>query len=154
MLWLVNTMAKTTKKIESAAPASKPAAKAPAAKAPASKPTPIANKAEAMKPAGAAPASTGIDTSVAATTAAAMVGSKSALPSDASTQPPKKESAAFKQLKAGLNKPSAGALGGAFGAPAKQKKSNQSYGGGKQIGHNQTFGSDVNRAGVPRRTPG
>jgi hypothetical protein len=27
-------------------------------------------------------------------------------------------------------------------------------GGRKQIGHNQTFGADVNRAGVPRRTGG
>jgi hypothetical protein len=26
--------------------------------------------------------------------------------------------------------------------------------GRDQIGHNQTFGADVNRAGVPRRTPG
>jgi hypothetical protein len=67
----------------------------------------------------------------------------------------KKESAAFKHLKAGLNKPAAGALGGAFGVAGKQqKKAAQNYGGGKQVGHNQTFGSDVNRAGVPRRTPG
>jgi hypothetical protein len=37
---------------------------------------------------------------------------------------------------------------------ARQKKTKQNYGGGQQVGHNQTFGSDVNRAGVPRRTPG
>jgi hypothetical protein len=71
------------------------------------------------------------------------------------SQQQKKESSAFKQLKAGLNKPAAGALGGAFGvAGQQQKKTTQNYGGGKQVGHNQTFGSDVNRAGVPRRTPG
>ena len=127
---------------------------APAAKKPA---TPGAPKA-APKPA-AAPA---IDTSLAANAAAAMIGNKAAgagtAPAGAGgqTQPPqKKESAAFKQLKAGLNKPAGGALGGAFGVGAKQpKKTAQNYGGGKQVGHNQTFGSDVNRASVPRRTPG
>jgi len=70
------------------------------------------------------------------------------------TAPQKKESAAFKQLKAGLNKPAAGALGGAFGIAGQQKKSHLPHAGGKQVGRNQTFGADVNRAGVPRRTGG
>ena len=102
----------------------------------------------------AKPAATGdqlIDTRAAANAAAAMVGGKVPLPR---TGGAKKESAAFKQLKAGLNKPSAGALGGVFGNTAQQKKSQVTHGGGKQIGRNQTFGADATRSGVPRRTPG
>ena len=36
------------------------------------------------------------------------------------------------------------------------KKSGTPFGaiGGKQAGRNQTFGADVNRSGVPRRTGG
>ena len=101
-------------------------------------------------PAGSSPL---IDTNRAANAAAAMVGSKFA-PAASQSAAPQKESAAFKQLKAGLNKPSAGALGGAFTAPTQKKKSNLPFGGGKQIGHNQTFGADATRSGVPRRTPG
>ena len=101
----------------------------------------------------AAPASSpSIDTNLAANAAAAIVGGKVAPASAAST--PKKESAAFKQLKAGLNKPSPAALGGAFAVPNPKKKSNLPFGGGKQVGHNQTFGADVTRSGVPRRTAG
>jgi hypothetical protein len=113
-----------------------------------------AKKADPPKPtASSTPAgSSGIDTSLAANAAAAMVGNKAPLPAGAA--PKKKESAAFKQLKAGLNKPSAGALGGAFGIVGQNKKTNQKLMGGKQTGHSQTFGADVNRAGVPRRTPG
>ncbi len=69
------------------------------------------------------------------------------------------ESASFKQMKAGLNKPTfatgsatgnlLGGLGGAAG-----KKGSQTFGGNKQVGRNQTFGADVNRTGVPRRTSG
>jgi len=93
-----------------------------------------------------------IDTSLAANAAAALVGNKAPLAGGSGGK--KKESAAFKQLKAGLNKPSAGALGGAFGPTGQSKKSHQPFGGGKQTGHSQTFGADVNRSGVPRRTPG
>ena len=92
-----------------------------------------------------------IDTDAAANAAAAMVGGKVQRPASGGT---KKESAAFKQLKAGLNKPSAGALGGVFGGTTQQKKSHVPHGGGKQVGHNQTFGADATRSGVPRRTPG
>jgi hypothetical protein len=66
----------------------------------------------------------------------------------------KKESASFKNLKDSLNKPTSGGLGGNFGGIGAQKKSGQNFGGGKQVGRNQTFGADVNRAGVPRRTGG
>jgi len=36
--------------------------------------------------------------------------------------------------------------------PSGSRRSDQPK--GPQVGHNQTFGADVNRAGVPRRTPG
>jgi hypothetical protein len=128
--------------------AKKPAAGAAAA-APAKKPAAAAG----TVPASAAPV---IDTSLAANAAAAMIASKVAqgAPAASSGQPAKKESGAFKQLKAGLNKPAAAPLGGAFGVPQTSKKSPLPFGGGKQVGHNQTFGADVNRTGVPRRTPG
>jgi len=65
----------------------------------------------------------------------------------------RQESASFKQLKEGLNKP-ASSVGNLLGAPAGQKKSNLPFGGQKQSFRNQTFGADVNRTGVPRRTGG
>ena len=132
--------------------AEKPARKSPTAKSetPASAP--------AKKATGAPPSAPAINTSLAANTAAALIANKGAKGSGSSTgganPAAKKESAAFKQLKAGLNKPAAGAMGGAFGVAGQQKQSNRPHHGGKQIGHNQTFGADVNRAGVPRRTPG
>ena len=130
--------------------AEKPARKPPTAKsetaaAPAHAPT---------KKTAAPPSAPAVDTSLAANTAAALIGNKAAKSGGSGNAPMKKESAAFKQLKAGLNKPAAGAMGGAFGVAGQQKKSNLPHHGGKQIGHNQTFGADVNRAGVPRRTPG
>jgi hypothetical protein len=111
-----------------------------------------APKKSSAKPAagGAAPL---VDTNLAANAAAALVGNKVAPPAPAANAP-KKESAAFKQLKAGLNKPSAGALGGAFAPVNQKKKSNQPFGGGQQRGHNQTYGADATRSGVPRRTAG
>lgn len=134
------------------------AEKAPAAKAPAAKKEPAKRSAAAPQK----PASVGapmIDTSLAANAAAAMIGGKVQSPASsagaaAAGSGAKKESAAFKQLKAGLNKPSAGALGGAFTPQGQQKKSIVPLGGPRQVGHNQTFGADVNRTGVPRRTPG
>ena len=42
----------------------------------------------------------------------------------------------------------------AVAVPNQKKKSNLPFGGGKQVGHNQTFGADVTRSGVPRRTAG
>jgi hypothetical protein len=128
--------------------AEKPARKPPTAKSetPASAP--------AKKATAAPPSAPAINTSLAANTAAALIANKAAKGTGGANAPAKKESAAFKQLKAGLNKPAAGAMGGAFGIAGQQKKSNLPHHGGKQIGHNQTFGADVNRAGVPRRTPG
>ncbi|MEO6436877.1 MAG: hypothetical protein ABIP55_14110 [Tepidisphaeraceae bacterium] len=141
------------KKKSDSAPQNTSASKTPAAKSEAPKRTPPP---AAKKPAasGAAGDARRIDTSLAANTAAAMVGGKVQLASDSTGGQPRKESAAFKQLKAGLNKPSAGALGGAFGPIGQKKKTITPLGGPKQVGHNQTFGADVNRSGVPRRTPG
>jgi hypothetical protein len=136
--------------------AEKPERKPPAKQAEAPAAAPAKKVAAPSKPAAAAPANSPlIDTSIAANTAAALIANKAAKSSGGSAAtPPKKESAAFKQLKAGLNKPSAGAMGGAFGIAGQQKKSHLPHAGGKQVGHNQTFGADVNRTGVPRRTPG
>lgn len=138
-----------------AAPAEKKAPAKTAAPAAAAKPAaPTAAKPAAAKTAAARPAAApAIDTSAAANVAAAMIANK-ATGAGSAAQPPKKESSAFKQLKAGLNNPAGGGLGGAFAVPQKNKKTAQNYGGGKQVGRNQTFGADVNRTGVPRRTPG
>ena len=146
-------MAKKAEKPVRKPPATATKAQAPAAGAPAKKtsaPTSSASSASSASPANA-PA---IDTSLAANTAAALIASKAAKSSGGTAPAAKKESAAFKQLKAGLNKPAAGAMGGAFGIIGQGKKSHLPHGGGKQVGHNQTFGADVNRTGVPRRTPG
>jgi hypothetical protein len=120
--------------------------------------TPPTKPAEAKPSAAKKPTTSGenaplFDTARAANAAAAMVGNKVAPPASGNV-PARKESAAFKQLKAGLNKPSAGAMGGAFGIGGPAKKAHLPHGGPKQVGRNQTFGADVNRAGVPRRTPG
>ncbi len=105
-----------------------------------------------------APQTPQIDTNLAASNAAAMIGNR-AVTGGGNTQgnanqPAKKESASFKNLKDSLSKPASQGLGGSFGNIGAQKKSGQNFGGGKQVGRNQTFGADVNRTGVPRRTGG
>ena len=137
-------MAKAKKdKTESAAEPAKKAAQKPDAAAP--KATAKAKK--AAKPA-AAPL---IDTSLAAQAAAKMVANRDLL-----SQPvgEKRESGSFKQLKERLLKPTTQGPGGVLQPPGAQKKFNPILGGRNQIGHNQTFGADVNRTGVPRRTGG
>jgi hypothetical protein len=66
------------------------------------------------------------------------------------------QSASFKHLKETLNNPNGGGLAGLLDKTtgSDQKKSNLPFMGGKQTGRNQTFGADVNRTGVPRRTGG
>src|SRR5205823_5612621 len=117
-------LAMAKKKSESS---EKPERKPPAKQAEAKK------SPEAKKPAATPTGAPLIDTSIAANAAAAMVGNKVPAPAGG-TAPPRKESAAFKQLKAGLNKPAAGALGGAFGIAGQTKKSHLPHGGGKQVG--------------------
>jgi hypothetical protein len=91
-----------------------------------------------------------IDTSLAAAAAARMVANRDLL----NTAGPKKESGSFKQLKENLNKPAVTGPASFLQSTAPQKKSNLPFGGRNQVGHNQTFGADVNRSGVPRRTGG
>ena len=111
-----------------------------------------------------------IDTSLAAQAAAKMVlhratgtsptaaGAGTASPqpqADAGAkEPEKRETSTFKQLKQGLSKSGSQNLGGVLGGVQGGKKSNQPFGGGNQQVRNQTFGADVNRSGVPRRTGG
>lgn len=144
----------------------KPAAKQPAAKAPKA-------KAPAAKKAAGGGAGTGgslgmplIDTDLAAEAAARMVLGRAAAGTGAGPAAPqpqaaaagdeaadKRETSTFKQLKQGLNKPTGG-LGGILGGAQQAKKSNQAFGGPNQQVRNQTFGADVSRSGVPRRTGG
>ena len=132
------------KKTESA---EKTESKAPAAKkAVAAKPTPA--KKPAAAPATGVPS---INTSAAAAAAAALVGNKVSLGGGGTAKP---ESAAFKAMKDNLHKPNTGGVGNLLGNVGGQQKSNLPFTGGKQVGKNQTFGADVNRTGVPRRTGG
>jgi hypothetical protein len=94
-----------------------------------------------------------IDTTFAVQAAAAMVG-KGVSNSSAA---PRKESSTFKQLKEGLTHSNDQTLGKVLdqaGGPATKRSSQPVDKFGRQIGHNQTFGGDVNRSGVPRRTAG
>jgi len=142
-------MAKAKKSEKSEDKAEKAAPKAAAKKA-----APAKKKSTAS----ASPAGTPlVDTNLAAQTAARMLAAGAHAKQPQSSQQPqqKNESALFKQMKAGLNKPASSAMGGLLdksGGPL-QKKPNQPF-GGKQVGHNQTFGADVTRSGVPRRTSG
>lgn len=124
----------------------KPASKAPAAKGKAAKPA---------KPQGGN--ALGIDTNLVAQAAAMAVGNKALMnerQDDASDA--KKETSTFKQLKESLAKPGGSSLSNLLhaGGGPEAKKSNLPFGGGKQVGRNQTFGADVAKSGVPRRNPG
>jgi hypothetical protein len=117
-----------------------------------SSPKAAPKKAAAAKK-SSAPASEGapmIDTSLAAAAAAKMVANRDLL----SSTSPKRESNSFKQMKESLNKPAVTGPASFLHSTAPQKKSNLPLGGRNQVGHNQTFGADVNRSGVPRRTGG
>ena len=68
----------------------------------------------------------------------------------------KKETSTFKQLKQSFNKPHAAGMGTMLNSTISTaaKKSNAPFHDNKQVGHNQTFGADVSRNNVPRRTGG
>jgi len=137
-------MAKAKKQSEekTATPAE---AKAPK-KAPAKKPA-----AKAAKPAAAGVPL--IDTGLAAQTAAKLVARRDTLEKAKSSEG-QGETAAFRQFKENVNKPAHGPTS-FLQNTAPQKKSNLPFGGfNQQVGKNQTFGADVNRSGVPRRTGG
>jgi hypothetical protein len=148
-----------------AKPAKAPAKKAAAdAAAPAASARPAA-AAKKSAPATKAAAKSGapapvplIDTGLAAAAAAAMVAHRSVLGSGgssaASSSGPSKESSTFRQLKENLANPAGNTLGGLIGTGPVQQKKAQSHGPDRQVGRNQTFGADVSRASVPRRTGG
>ncbi len=96
-----------------------------------------------------------VDTNLAAQAAAKRVVAGLG-PTMAGSAVPVRESAAFKHLKDSLSKPASSGLAGMLDKTAgpSQKQSNTPFHGGKQLGRNQTFGADVNRTGVPRRTGG
>jgi hypothetical protein len=102
----------------------------------------------AKKPAATSPL---IDTSLAAQAAARMVAHGAAAPSPAGEQP---ETAAFKKLKESLAKPTSTGVANFLQNTAPVKKSGQPFGQQNQMRRGQTFGADVNRSGVPRRTGG
>jgi len=113
-------------------------------------------KAPARKP---APAASGqrpvVDTSIAAQLAARMVAARAA---GLGTVPPSggHETSAFKQMKEHLAKPHLAGVNSflnSTAAPGTQKLP-LSHGINKQVGHNQTFGADATRTGIPRRTSG
>jgi hypothetical protein len=111
-------------------------------------------KSAEAKPAAAAPPAHGIDPAKSAASAAAMVAHK--VSTAAPAQGPKVESSGFRNLKESLAKPHAQGIGGMLDklTPTGQKKSNTPFAAAKQVGHNQTFGADVSRRSVPRRTGG
>jgi hypothetical protein len=95
-----------------------------------------------------------IDPLQSAAAAAALVGHKiSPLPTATG---PQTESTTFRNLKDSLTKPHSQTIGGVLDkiAPNTQKWSGGHTGAGKQVGQNQTFGADVARRNVPRRTNG
>jgi hypothetical protein len=115
------------------------------------------------KPDRKAPAAPGaaplIDPLQSAAAAAALVGHKvsaSGGTGGPGTGGPATESSSFRNLKESLSKPHSQTIGNVLDkiSPGGQKKSGLPFGGGKQVGHNQTFGADVSRRNVPRRTNG
>lgn len=131
-----------------------PTGEEPQKKTGAKTPTKKATAAKKQSKASTASAPPLIDTSLAAAAAAKMVANRDMLNSAKPEAGERAESSSFKQFKEGLNKPSSHGPASFLHSTAPQKKLNVPMGGRKQIGHNQTFGADVNRAGVPRRTGG
>lgn len=129
----------TARKTEASAGAG-PAARKPAAK-------------KAAKPVAPRPAAPLIDTSLAAEAAAKMVANRDRIGSSEIGE--KREgSSLIKQIKQSLNKPAPHGPGGILSNVQGGQKRNVRFGGRNQIGHNQTFGPDTSRSGVPRRTGG
>jgi len=109
------------------------------------------------KPAG--PPSSGgfrnIDTNFAVEAAAALISSRNA--KGANKAGPKKESLEFRLLKEGINDPGTASIDSMLDKTdgTATKRSNAPFQENKaQVGHNQTFGPDATRTGVPRRTGG
>jgi hypothetical protein len=98
-----------------------------------------------------------VDTGLAAQAAARMIAAKAGgSGGTASGGGEKKETSTFRHLKESLAKPHVAGLDNLLtntAAPGA-RKGNLPLGGGKQRGHNQTFGADASRNFVPRRTGG
>ncbi len=116
----------------------------------------------AKQKAGKAPAATPAAAPLVDTTLAAQAAAKRLV---AGLAPPLaapaagKESASFKHMKQTMANPASSGLDSLLdktAAPGSRKASGTPFHGpgGKQVGRNQTFGADVNRTGVPRRTSG
>ncbi len=121
--------------------------------------TPAAPKKKATKAKTSAPVDGPmIDTGLAAESAAKHIGAGfgHAAAAPATGAAPARESASFKNLKDSFNKPASAGLASILDKTAGpgQRKQNLPYQAGKHVGRNQTFGADVNRTGVPRRTGG
>jgi len=128
---------------------------ADAAPKPAAAKKPAAKKAIAKAAKGSAtPSSPLIDTSLAAQNAAKLVAQRDTLGEPREGEQRQPESSAFKQLKENLNKPHSQAPASFLQKTAPHKKMNLPFGSLNQVGKGQTFGADVNRSGVPRRTGG
>ena len=148
--------AKAEQPVVEAAPAKKDTKSAPkpavatksvaAAKAPA-----VKGKKVAAKPATTSGTPV-IDTNLAAQNAAKMLVNRNMLQGRAGAEKP--NSAGFRQMKEGLTKAVSPASIPFLPGSGTQKKNAQDFGVRSQVGHNQTFGADVNRTGVPRRTGG
>lgn len=100
-----------------------------------------------------------IDTSLAAQTAARMLAAGRARRERQTQQDEgeeKKEGSLINQIKSDLNKPAAATISNVLNksAPEGVKKPSSQPFAHKQVGHNQTFGADLTRSGVPRRTSG
>ncbi len=97
-----------------------------------------------------------IDTDFAAQAAARMLAAGLSRREQPRDDDDKGEGSLIKQLKADLNKPAATAVSNVLNksAPEGAKKPSPLPFGRKQVGHNQTFGGDLTRSGVPRRTSG
>ncbi len=127
--------------------------------APSSDAAPKKAAAKARKAAPPAPTGTPmVDTTLAAQAAAKRLVAGLAPPM--ATPAAGKESASFKQLKQSVAHPAASGLDSVLDktASAASRKPNTPFtgprAGGGSGGRNQTFGADVNRSGVPRRTSG
>jgi len=99
-----------------------------------------------------------VDTQMAAQSAAKQLVAHLS-PSTTATSPTGKESASFKLMKQNLAHPAASGLDSVLDKTALpgSRKPNVPFAGPKSVGaggRNQTFGADVNRTGVPRRTSG
>lgn len=92
-----------------------------------------------------------IDTDLAAQAAAAMLLHRNKGGADSESK-----GSLIEQLKADLNKPAAATVSNILNksTPEGAKKPSPLPFGRKQVGHNQTFGGDLTRSGVPRRTSG